>query len=81
MLRPRDTATRERKSLDGLWRFALDPAGEGRTAAVVRRPASQRREMAVPASFNDIVADAAVRDYFGDVWYQTTVRVPRGWAG
>jgi beta-glucuronidase len=36
--------------------------------------------MAVPASFNDIAADAAVRDYFGDVWYQTTVRVPRGWA-
>ena len=32
--------------------------------------------MAVPASFNDLAADAAVRDYFGDVWYQTTVRVP-----
>jgi beta-glucuronidase len=37
--------------------------------------------MAVPASFNDIAADPAVRDYFGDVWYQTTVRVPRGWDG
>ena len=37
--------------------------------------------MAVPASFNDILTDAAVRDYFGDVWYQTTVRVPRGWDG
>jgi beta-glucuronidase len=35
--------------------------------------------MAVPASFNDIAADAAVRDYFGDVWYQRTVWVPRGW--
>jgi beta-glucuronidase len=37
--------------------------------------------MAVPASFNDIVTDPAVRDYFGDLWYQTTVRVPRGWTG
>ncbi len=37
--------------------------------------------MAVPASFNDIAADATVRDYFGDVWYQTTVWVPRGWQG
>ena len=37
--------------------------------------------MAVPASFNDIAADAAVRDYFGDVWYQRTVWVPRGWTG
>ena len=41
----------------------------------------QPPEMAVPASFNDIAADAAVRDHFGDVWYQTTVRVPRGWDG
>ena len=39
------------------------------------------REMAVPASFNDIAADAAVRDHVGDVWYQRTVRVPRGWEG
>jgi beta-glucuronidase len=35
--------------------------------------------MAVPASFNDIAADAAVRDYFGDAWYQTSVWVPRDW--
>ena len=37
--------------------------------------------MAVPASFNDITADAALRDYFDDVWYQTSVWVPRGWQG
>jgi beta-glucuronidase len=79
MLRPQDTATRERKSLTGLWRFRLDGAGEGRSAEWFRRPLTDAREMAVPASFNDIAADAAVRNYFGDVWYQTTVRVPRGW--
>jgi beta-glucuronidase len=37
--------------------------------------------MPVPASFNDVTADPAVRDYFGDLWYQTTARVPRGWDG
>jgi beta-glucuronidase len=37
--------------------------------------------MAVPASFNDIAADATVRDYFGAIWYQTSVWVPRGWQG
>ncbi len=37
--------------------------------------------MPVPASYNDLLADAAVRDHVGDAWYQTTVRVPRGWAG
>ncbi|WP_345036372.1 beta-glucuronidase [Georgenia daeguensis] len=81
MLRPQDTATREKKQLDGLWRFALDPDGEGRSAGWYRGPLPGRRLMAVPASFNDVVADAAVRDYFGDLWYQTVVRVPRGWAG
>ncbi len=81
MLRPQDTATRERKPLTGLWRFRLDPAGEGRSAGWFKRPLPDAREMAVPASFNDIAADPAVREYFGDVWYQTTVRVPRGWDG
>src|ERR687897_2142571 len=81
MLRPVDTSTRERKSLNGLWQFALDPNGEGRTARWFAGRLSDAREMAVPASFNDIAADAAVRDYFGDVWYQRTVWVPRGWQG
>ena len=81
MLRPQDTTTRERKPLTGLWRFRLDGAGEGRAAEWFKRPLADAREMAVPASFNDIVADPAVREYFGDIWYQTTVRVPRGWDG
>src|SRR3954453_3423223 len=81
MLRPQDTDTRERKSLNGLWKFALDPAGEGRPERWFARPLADAREKAVPASLNDISADPAVRDYFGDLWYQTTVRVPRGWAG
>jgi hypothetical protein len=31
MLRPQDTSTRERKSLNGLWKFPLDKATEGRS--------------------------------------------------
>src|SRR5215211_3534928 len=81
MLRPQDTSTRERKSLNGLWQFALDQAGEGRSGRWFAGPLAGAREMAVPASFNDIAADAAVRDYFGDIWYQTNIWVPRGWQG
>ncbi len=81
MLRPSDTATRERKSLVGLWHFRLDGDGEGRSARWFDGPLPDAGEMAVPASFNDIAPDAAVHDYVGDVWYQTTVRVPRGWDG
>ena len=81
MLRPQDTSTSERKSLNGLWEFRLDPEGEGQSAGWFSRPLPDSRQMAVPASFNDIAADASVRDYFGDLWYQTTVWVPRGWQG
>jgi beta-glucuronidase len=81
VLRPQDTDTRERKSLNGLWAFAIDPNGQGRAARWFAGPLAGAREMAVPASYNDILADPAVRDHVGDVWYQTTMRVPRGWAG
>ena len=59
----------------------MDPEGEGRSARWFSRSLPDSRQMAVPASFNDIAADAAVRDYFGDVWYQTNVWVPSGWQG
>src|SRR3954465_7256844 len=81
MLRPQDGPTRERKNLDGLWRFRLDPDGVGREAGWQRAPLVDALEMPVPASYNDVLADAAVRDHVGDAWYQTTARVPRGWAG
>ena len=81
MLRPQDTATRERKRLDGLWRFALDPGAAGRRERWWAGPLAGAREMPVPASYNDIYPDAALRDHVGDAWYQTLVRVPAGWAG
>src|SRR4051812_31018865 len=72
MLRPRPTPTRELVNLDGLWRFALD-GGPG--------PLDTTLEAAVPASYNDLFTDSAIRDHVGWVWYQRQVRVPRGWAG
>ncbi|MEO8688591.1 MAG: beta-glucuronidase [Solirubrobacteraceae bacterium] len=81
MLRPKDTVTRERRSLDGLWRFAIDTEGVGRSEGWWEGPLAGTREMPVPASYNDIPADATVRDHVGDAWYQTVVRVPAGWGG
>lgn len=78
MLSTRTTPTRDVAVLDGLWRFALDTtAGE--------RPWTARLdgslEAPVPASYNDLFVDPAIRDHVGVVWYQRDVRVPRGWGG
>jgi beta-glucuronidase len=79
MLRPLDTSTRERKSLVGLWRFRLDPQGMGRSERWFAGPLEESQAMAVGASFNDIGCDPERRDFAGDVWYQTTAWIPRGW--
>ncbi|MET0780295.1 MAG: beta-glucuronidase [Microbacterium sp.] len=78
MLKPISTLTRELIRLDGLWRFALDDEAtpepwSGDLASTLEAP--------VPASYNDVFADQAIHDHVGWVWYQRTVRVPRGWAG
>jgi beta-glucuronidase len=67
MLAPRDTPTRERKSLNGLWRFWIDPADV--------------REMPVPASYNDIYPEAELHDHVGEAFYETTFDVPARWEG
>jgi beta-glucuronidase len=78
MLKPRSTPTRELVRLDGLWRFALDSdVDETPWRAVLET----EREAPVPASYNDVFVDEEVRDHVGWVWYQRSVRVPRGWAG
>ena len=81
MLRPKDTATRECKSLNGMWAFAVDHEGVGRTDQWWRSPLPGRTEAPVPSSYNDLFADAAVRDHVGDAWYQTVVRAPMRWTG
>jgi len=81
MLRPQDTATRERRPLTGLWRFRPDADGAGRSGRWFAGSLAEARDMPVPASYNDIVPGRELHDHVGDVWYQTTARVPRGWAG
>ncbi|TCL82653.1 MULTISPECIES: beta-glucuronidase [unclassified Rathayibacter] len=76
MLKPRPTPTRELVSLDGVWRFALDSrVDESPWTATLRTPL----EAAVPASYNDLFTDPAIRKHVGWVYYQRTVRVPLGW--
>ncbi len=78
MLKPQTSSTRELVSLDGLWSFALADADvptpwAGRLDTDLQAP--------VPSSYNDLFVDSRIRDHVGWVWYQRSVRVPRGWAG
>ena len=72
MLRPQDTATRERKALDGLWRFRLDVDGVGRAE---RWFAGRSRDAQDDGRARQLQRHArrrrASRDHVGDVWYQT----------
>lgn len=81
MLAPRESRSRECRRLDGLWHFRFDPAGEGTAGHWWQGLLPEAREMAVPASFNDLVTDAAEREHVGDVWYQREVWVPASWQG
>ena len=81
MLAPKDTPTRDRRSLDGLWRFLLDPDAIGRRDRWWEKLPAEAVEMPVPSSYNDVYPDPAYRDHVGDAWYETTFRVPPGWAG
>lgn len=78
MLKPQTSATRELVNLDGLWHFDID---RPERPEPWRAPLRSGLEAAVPASYNDLFTDSAIRDHVGWAWYQRTVRVPRGWAG
>ncbi len=81
MLAPRDSRSRESRRLDGLWRFRIDPGAEGSAGRWWERHWDDAREIAVPASYNDLTTDLAEREHVGDVWYQRDVQVPASWAG
>ncbi|MGP0031622.1 MAG: beta-glucuronidase [Acidimicrobiales bacterium] len=81
MLKPQDNATREVKRLDGLWSFTADADGVGRERGWWRAPLPDPCQVPVPSSYNDLLVDPALHDHVGDVWYQRTFFVPRGWGG
>ncbi|XP_015501829.1 beta-glucuronidase isoform X2 [Parus major] len=85
MLQPRDTPSRERRELGGLWSFRAD-LSPGRDAGFAqrwyRRPLRQTGpviDMPVPASFNDITQDPSLENYIGWVWYEKEVLLPLRW--
>ncbi|GAB3946849.1 beta-glucuronidase [Corynebacterium tapiri] len=81
MLYPQETPTRSRISLDGFWDFKVDWNNDGVEAGWQNASLETTREMAVPASINDVVADERVRNHVGRYFYQRTIQVPSEWDG
>lgn len=80
MLYPIDSETREVRDLNGIWDFRLDAedrgVGEGWFQVGWQ---GSRLAMPVPASYNDLTTDAAVRDHVGPVWYRRKFFCPEAW--
>jgi len=85
LLFPRDSSSRNSKSLDGVWNFKLSPK--------LDQDAGFREswfdssltsfddviDMPVPASYNDITINTTIRDYIGWAWYDREFYVSHTW--
>ena len=82
LLFPRDSPSRESKSLDGMWNFKATPGlnqqlgfnqswFSGLLVGTIAMP--------VPASYNDITVEASLRDFVGWAWYDRTFYVSPSW--
>ncbi|XP_023331589.1 beta-glucuronidase [Eurytemora carolleeae] len=84
-LYPRDSSSRESKSLDGIWSFKLSDKMDpdvGFREEWYQAPLDLKNDvihMPVPSSYNDITVDPNIRDYVGWVWYGRRFFVPQSW--
>ncbi len=80
MLYPIENQRRQRRDLNGIWRFLPETEeGQGRREGWKDGLPSGTREMPVPASYNDIGVDRSLRDHVGKVWYERDMTVPEAW--
>ena len=75
LLYPLNTETRTALKLDGMWRFALDWKNEG-DEKDWKNHIPGHDTIPVPASFQDFYTDKKIREFAGDMWYETDVLVP-----
>ncbi|KAL9981667.1 hypothetical protein ACROYT_G010405 [Oculina patagonica] len=82
MLYPRESETRQVKSLDGMWDFRADVSSVGFEEMWYSLPLAQIGDvlsMPVPSSYNDITEERWLRDFVGWVWYEKIFYVPPSW--
>lgn len=73
LLYPIENEFRKTKSLDGLWKFKLDPKNQGNKDAWYKG-LEDAQTIPVPSSFNDFIED---QDYAGSFWYEKDVFITK----
>ena len=81
MLKPIENKFRTFKSLDGLWDFAAAQGTQGYDERWFAQKLPHAITMPVPASYNDVACDKALKNHVGDVWYQRSCFIPPYFAG
>ncbi|KLU90602.1 hypothetical protein MAPG_10454 [Magnaporthiopsis poae ATCC 64411] len=78
-LKPQENQVRAVINLDGIWNFALGSAGSEDPDAdkAWQKVIPPEVQIPVPASYNDVLVDARVRNHVGWVYYQRYVTVPK----
>lgn len=80
MLYPKDTVARRAVSMDGMWKFQIDWKQQGYEQDW-KDGLPEPDTIPVPASFQDFYTDKDIREFTGDVWYETDIFVPGEWEG
>lgn len=80
LLYPLNTLTRTAMRLDGMWRFQIDWDEKG-DEEKWQDGIPGDEMIPVPASFQDFYTDKRVREFTGDIWYESTVFIPSGMKG
>ncbi len=77
MLFPINTSSRLVMDLNGIWSFRQDKDNKGFDEKWYEKPLTDCTTMPVPAAFNDLKEGVEFRDFYGWVFYQREITVPK----
>lgn len=80
LLYPRRTCSRIVYELNGFWKIYFDHDGNGQEKGYETGIPGEER-IPVPSSFSDLYTDKDLRDFCGDIWYETDFFVPASMKG
>src|ERR1017187_6528001 len=80
MLYPHVSKTRTVVDLSGIWNVKFDFENQGLKKNWGKR-LPKDREIAVPASYNDLFTELEIHNHMGGVWFSRDFLVPTEWQG